>query len=242
MKKTLLPIAVLATVLAIMAIPSARPMQASAEDKQMVNATLPSFNGAVEWLNSKPLTGAELRGKVVLVEFWTYTCVNWLRTLPYVRAWAKKYHDKGLVVIGVHTPEFGFEKNLDNIRRAMKEMHIEYPVAVDSNYAIWNAFGNEYWPAMYFIDAQGRIRHHHFGEGDYEQSERIIQQLLVEAGSHGVGNGLVSVDPKGLEAAADWSDLKSEENFLGFERTENFASPGGVVANQRHVYEVPADA
>ncbi len=181
-----------------------------------------------------------MRGKVVLVEFWTYTCVNWLRTLPYVRAWAAKYHDKGLVVIGVHTPEFGFEKNLDNIRRAMKEMQIAYPVAVDSNYAIWNAFGNEYWPAMYFIDAQGRIRHHHFGEGDYEQSERTIQQLLVEAGNHGVGNGLVSVDPKGLEAAADWSDLKSEENFLGFERTENFASPGGVVTNQRHGYEVPA--
>ncbi|MGB8907514.1 MAG: thioredoxin family protein [Candidatus Cybelea sp.] len=241
MKKTLLSIAALATVLAIIAIPSARPMPASAEDKQMVNATLPSFNGAVEWLNSKPLTGAELRGKVVLVEFWTYTCVNWLRTLPYVRAWAAKYHDKGLVVIGVHTPEFGFEKNLDNVRQAMKEMHIEYPVAIDSNYAIWNAFGNEYWPAMYFIDAQGRIRHHHFGEGDYDQSERIIQQLLVEAGNHGVGNGLVSVDPKGLEAAADWSDLKSEENFLGFERTQNFASPGGVVANQRHVYEVPAE-
>jgi thiol-disulfide isomerase/thioredoxin len=240
MKKALLPIALLATVLAIVAIPVARPMQASAEDKQMTNATLPSFSGAVEWLNSKPLTGAELRGKVVLVEFWTYTCVNWLRTLPYVRAWAKKYQDKGLVVIGVHTPEFGFEKNLDNVRQAMKEMRIDYPVAVDSNYAIWNAFGNEYWPALYFIDAQGRIRHHHFGEGDYEQSERVIQQLLVEAGNNGVGNGLVSVDPKGLEAAADWSDLKSAENFLGFERTENFVSPGGVVANQRHVYEVPA--
>jgi thiol-disulfide isomerase/thioredoxin len=240
MKKALLPIAILATVLAIIAIPSARPTPVSAEDKHMTNATLPSLGGAVEWLNSKPLTGAELRGKVVLVEFWTYTCVNWLRTLPYVRAWAEKYHDKGLVVIGVHTPEFGFEKNLANIRRAMKEMQIEYPVAVDSNYAIWNAFGNEYWPAMYFIDAQGRIRHHHFGEGDYEQSERIIQQLLVEAGNHEVGSGLVSVDPKGLEAAADWSDLKSAENFLGFERTENFASPGGVAANQRHVYEVSA--
>jgi thiol-disulfide isomerase/thioredoxin len=241
MKKALLRIAALATILAMVAIPSARPMPAAAEDKQMVNATLPSLNGAVEWLNSKPLTGAELRGKIVLVEFWTYTCVNWLRTLPYVRAWAAKYHDKGLVVIGVHTPEFGFEKNLDNVGRAMKEMRIEYPVAIDSNYAIWNAFGNEYWPAMYFIDAQGRIRHHHFGEGDYEQSERIIQQLLVEAGNAGIGNGLVSVDPKGLEAAADWSDLKSAENFLGFERTEDFVSPGGVVANQRHVYEVPAE-
>jgi thiol-disulfide isomerase/thioredoxin len=235
----LLTIAVLAAVAASIALPIAQPMRASAEDNRMAIETLPSFNGAVEWFNSKPLTGAELRGKVVLVEFWTYTCVNWLRTLPYVRAWAEKYRDKGLVVIGVHTPEFGFEKKLDNIRRAIKEMRIEYPVAIDSNYAIWNAFGNQYWPAIYFIDAQGRIRHHHFGEGDYEQSERVIQKLLVEAGNHGIGNGLVSVDPKGLEVAADWSDLESAENFLGFERTENFASPGGVVPNQRRLYSVP---
>jgi thiol-disulfide isomerase/thioredoxin len=215
----------------MVAIPVTTTAQASASA---------SFGGAVEWLNSKPLTIAELRGKVVLVEFWTYTCVNWLRTLPYVRAWAEKYRDKGLVVIGVHTPEFAFEKNVDNIRRAMKEMRIEYPVAVDSNYAIWNAFGNEYWPAMYFIDARGRIRHHHFGEGNYEQSERVIQQLLVEAGNHDVGTELVTVDPRGLEVAADWSDEKSPETFLGFERTVNFASAGGVVANERHVYTVPA--
>jgi thiol-disulfide isomerase/thioredoxin len=232
-------IAALAAGVASIALPIARPKPASAEENRMANATLPSFDGAVEWLSSKPLTGAELRGKVVLVEFWTYTCVNWLRTLPYVRAWAEKYREKGLVVIGVHTPEFGFEKNLDNIRRAMKEMRIEYPVAVDSNYAIWNAFGNQYWPAMYFIDAQGRIRHHHFGEGDYEQSERTIQQLLVETGNREIGKGLVSVDPKGLEVAADWSELESPENFLGFERTENFASPGGVVANQRRLYSLP---
>ena len=206
----------------------------------MVRDTLPSFTGAVEWLNSKPLTPAALRGKVVLVQFWTYTCVNWLRTLPYVRAWAEKYKDKGLVVIGVHTPEFGFEKNIDNIRRAMKEMGIEYPVAIDSNYALWNAFGNEYWPALYLIDARGRIRRHHFGEGDYEQSERAIQQLLVEAGNRDIGNGLVSVDPRGLEVAADWNDVGSPENFLGYDRTENFASPGGAVANKRHVYGDPA--
>ena len=206
----------------------------------MVHETLPSFAGAVGWLNSKPLTPAGLRGKVVLVQFWTYTCVNWLRTLPYVRAWAEKYKDKGLVVIGVHTPEFGFEKNIDNIRRAMKEMGIEYPVAIDSNYALWNAFGNEYWPALYLIDARGRIRRHHFGEGDYEQSERAIQQLLVEAGNRDIGNGLVSVDPRGLEVAADWNDVGSPENFLGYDRTENFASPGGAVADKRHVYGGPA--
>lgn len=205
----------------------------------MVEETLPSLD-AVEWFNSKPLTPAALRGKVVLVQFWTYTCVNWLRTLPYVRAWAEKYKEKGLVVIGVHTPEFGFEKNLDNVRQAMKEMRIEYPVAIDSNYAIWNAFVNQYWPALYFFDARGRLRHHHFGEGDYEQSERVIQRLLIEAGNGGIGNGHVSVDPRGLEVAADWDDVRSPENFLGYERTENFASSGGAVANERHAYGVPA--
>ena len=206
----------------------------------MIGRTLPPFYGAVEWLNSKPLTPAELRGKVVLVQFWTYTCVNWLRTLPYVRAWAERYGDKGLVVIGVHTPEFGFEKNLDNIRGAMKDMHIEYPVAVDSNYAIWSAFENKYWPALYVLDAHGRIRYQHFGEGEYEQSERVIQKLLTAAGNRNVSNALVSVDPHGLEVAADWSDVRSPENFLGYDRTKNFASPGGVVANERHVYDIPA--
>jgi thiol-disulfide isomerase/thioredoxin len=215
------------------------PAQVSAENVDMTNQTLPSFAGAVAWLNSKPLTGAELRGKVVLVQFWTYTCVNWSRTLPYVRAWAAKYKDKGLIVIGVHTPEFSFEKNIDNIRQAINVMDIVYPVAVDSNYAIWNAFNNEYWPALYFVDANGRIRHEQFGEGDYDKSERVIQQLLVEAGNHNVGNGLVSVDPTGLEVAADWSDERSPETYLGYQRTENFASPGGIVADARRVYEVP---
>ena len=203
-----------------------------------VEGRLPSFAGAIEWLNSKPLTPAELRGKVVLVQFWTYTCVNWLRTLPYVRAWAEKYKDKGLVVIGVHTPEFGFEKNLDNIRQAMKEMRVDYPVAVDSNYAIWNAFRNEYWPAEYVIDAQGHIRYHQFGEGAYDETERVIQQLLAEGGYHDIGNGLVAVDPQGLEVGADWNDLKSPENFLGYERTNGFASPGAVL-NKPHVYASP---
>jgi thiol-disulfide isomerase/thioredoxin len=205
-----------------------------------VEGDLPSLGGATEWLNSKPLTPGALRGKVVLVQFWTYTCVNWLRTLPYVRAWTEKYNDKGLVVVGVHTPEFAFEKTPANIRRAIQDMGIAYPVAVDSNYGIWTAFGNEYWPALYFIDAQGRIRHHHFGEGEYEQSEHVLQQLLIEAGNRGIDNGLVSVAPRGLEVAADWDTLKSPETYVGYERTENFASPGGPVANERHVYGAPA--
>ena len=187
-----------------------------------VEGSFPSLSGAVTWFNSKPLTPAELRGKVVLVEFWTYTCVNWLRTLPYERAWAEKYKDQGLVVIGVHTPEFSFEKDLDNIQRAMREMNITFPVAVDSNYAIWNAFDNNYWPAMYFIDTQGRIRHHHYGEGGYDESEHVIQSLLAEAGQKKVPQGLVSVDPRGLEVAADWPDVQSPENYLGSERTAGF--------------------
>jgi thiol-disulfide isomerase/thioredoxin len=213
----------------------------SAKERNMqVGEALPSFAGAVEWFNAKPLTATGLRGKVVLVQFWTYTCVNWLRTLPYVRAWAEKYKDPGLVVIGVHTPEFGFEKNLDNIQRAIKEMGIVYPVAVDSNYAIWNAFGNHYWPALYLADARGRIRYQHFGEGDYEESERVIQRLLVEAGSRGVASGLVTVQPHGLEVAANWDDVESPETFLGYDRTEKFVSPGGVIPNERHVYGAPS--
>jgi thiol-disulfide isomerase/thioredoxin len=164
---------------------------------------LPALDGAIGWLNSAALTAASLRGKVVLIEFWTYTCINWRRTLPYVRAWSLKYKDQGLVVIGVHTPEFEFEKQLDNVRQATGEMRIEYPVAVDSNYAIWRAFRNEYWPALYFIDAQGRIRHHQFGEGDYAQSERVLQELLTEARGAAVSGDLVSVDAGGFEAAAE---------------------------------------
>jgi len=205
-----------------------------------IEGELPSLDGALAWLNSPPLTPADLRGKVVLIEFWTYTCVNWLRTLPYVRAWAGKYRDHGLAVIGVHTPEFSFEHDIDNVRRAAKEMRVEYPIAIDSNYAIWNAFNNEYWPALYFVDAQGHIRHHHFGEGEYERSELVIQQLLAAAGADGIGHGLVSVDPRGLEVPADWDDVKSEENFLAYERTENFASPGGAMLNKRRVYTTPA--
>ena len=170
---------------------------------------LASLERADAWLNSPPLTAPALRGKVVLVHFWTYTCINWLRTQSYLRAWADKYKDQGLVVIGVHTPEFRFEKNIDNVRREAKALRVDYPVAVDSEYVIWRAFNNNYWPAQYFIDAQGRVRHTHFGEGSYDQSEMVIQRLLMEAGAGDVGDGLVSVEPRGFEVAADWASLKS---------------------------------
>ncbi|MDZ8025359.1 MAG: redoxin family protein [Nostoc sp. DedQUE11] len=212
----------------------------SATPELPIEGELPSFVGAIAWLNSQPLTVDGLRGKVVLINFWTYTCINWLRQLPYVRAWAEKYKDRGLAVIGVHTPEFEFEKNIDNVRRALTEMKIDYPIAVDNDYAVWRAFGNHYWPALYFIDTQGRIRHHQFGEGKYEQSERVIQQLLSESGTSRVGQEMVEVDARGFEVAADWDSLKSPENYLGYERTENLASPAGVVLNKRHLYTVPA--
>ena len=202
---------------------------------------LPSFDGATGWLNSEPLTPAGLHGKVVLADFWTYTCINWLRQLPYLRAWAAKYSGHGLAVIGLHTPEFSFEHNADNVRRAVQDMRITYPVATDNNYAVWGAFGNHYWPALYFADAQGRIRHHHFGEGEYGQSEMVIQQLLAEAGSTGAGTGLVSADTRGLEVPADWASLRSPENYTGYQRTENFASPGGAAPGKPHVYTAPTE-
>lgn len=176
---------------------------------------LASLSHANAWLNSPPLTAEGLRGKVVLVNVWTYTCINWLRQLPYVRAWAEKYKDHGLVVIGVHSPEFAFEKDIDNVRQAVKTRGISYPVAIDSGFEIWRAFDNHYWPALYFIDAQGRVRHSQFGEGQYDQSEMVIQRLLAEAGNAGAGDELVSVDAQGPEAAADWGSLKSPENYLG---------------------------
>jgi thiol-disulfide isomerase/thioredoxin len=185
-----------------------------------VEGTLPSFDGATEWLNSPPLTPSGLRGTVVLVGFWTYTCVNWLRQLPYLRAWAQKYADRGLVVIGVHTPEFSFERDLDNVLRAVADSGIDYPVAVDSDYRVWNAFANHYWPALYFADAQGRIRHHQFGEGEYQRSEMVIQRLLAEAGSSGWDQGPAPVDARGAQAPADWADVRSAENYTGYQRTE----------------------
>lgn len=200
---------------------------------------LASLERADAWLNSPPMTAPDLRGKVVLIDFWTYTCVNWLRTLPYVRAWHEKYRDRGLVVIGVHAPEFEFEKNLENVRWAVKDMRVDHPVAVDNDHAIWRAFRNQYWPALYFIDAQGRVRHHHFGEGGYEQSEMVIQRLLVEAGASDLADDMVSVDPRGLEVAADWRTLKSPEAYLGFQRGQGFASPGGALLNNSRMYELP---
>lgn len=225
--------------------PSAReettlPSMTPAAVKLPVEGELPSFGGATLWLNSKPLTAADLRGRVVLVEFWTYTCIYWLRQLPYVRAWAEKYEASGLVVIGVHTPEFEFEKTVENVRRAAKDLRVDFPIAVDSDGAIWRAFRNQYWPALYFIDAQGRIRHHHFGEGEYERSEKIIQQLLAEAGSARNGHELVSVDARGAEAAADWANLRSPETYVRLRRIERFASPGRPVPQTSHAYAAPA--
>ena len=200
---------------------------------------LPSFDGATAWLNSEPLTGDALAGRVVLVSFGTYTCINWIRSLPYVRAWAEKYASHGLAVVGVQTPEFEFEEDLGNVRRAIKEMDVRYPVAVDNDYAVWQAFNNQYWPALYFVDSHGRIRHHHFGEGDYEQSEMVLQMLLREAGAD-VEQGLVRIAPKGVEAAADWASLGSPESYVGYGRAVGLASPEGVVPDERHVYSAPA--
>ena len=202
-----------------------------------VEGTMPSLDGAVEWLNSKPLTAEALRGKVVLVDFWTYSCINCLRTIPYVRAWAEKYKNDGLVVIGVHTPEFAFEKQPANVKKAVADLKIDYPVAIDNNYAIWRAFDNMYWPAHYFIDAQGRIRHHHFGEGEYAKSEEVIRQLLREAGKN-VPEQLTDVRGTGAEAAPDMANIKSPETYLGYDRAENFMSPGGAVRDESHDYVV----
>jgi thiol-disulfide isomerase/thioredoxin len=211
----------------------------SRETRLPIEGELPSLGGATGWLNSAALTAADLRGKVVLFDFWTYTCINWLRALPYTRAWAEKYKDQGVVVIGVHTPEFSVEHDPAGVARAAKQLRVEYPIAIDNDYAIWGAFENQYWPALYVVDAQGRIRYHHFGEGDYAQSERIIQQLLAEAGRGDVGHDLVTVDARGVEAAADWGNLKSPENYVGYARTENFASRGGAVPDRRRLYAVP---
>ena len=204
-----------------------------------IEGELPSLVGATGWLNSQPLSTADLQGKVVLVDFWTYTCINWLRTLSYIRAWAEKYEEQGLVVIGVHTPEFPFEQDVENVREAANDMRVEYPVALDSDYAIWGAFNNRYWPAAYVADAQGRIRHHRFGEGGYEELERVIQRLLGEAGRGGVADELVSVAADGFEAHADWANLESPETYLGYEQAQNFASPGGISPSEARTYVAP---
>ena len=201
-----------------------------------VEGPLPSLCGASEWLNSKPLTAEDLKGKVVLVDFWTYSCINCLRSIPCVRAWAEKYRDHGLVVIGVHAPEFAFERNVDNVRKAVATLKISYPVAIDNEYMIWRAFENEYWPAHYFIDAKGQIRHQHFGEGDYDESERTLQKLLAEAGDSQVPTGIVAVNASGAEAASVKADVESPETYLGYNRIDHFISPGSVVQDESHVY------
>jgi hypothetical protein len=209
-----------------------------------VERELPSFDGATAWLNSDPLSASALRSRPVVVNFCTYSCINWIRQLPYVRAWAQKYDGDGLVVVGVHTPEFSFERGVERVRNAAREMMVSYPIALDSEYAIWQAFENQYWPALYFADAQGRIRHHHFGEGDYERSELVIRQLLEEAATSGTGRAggaSAAVDASGVEAAADWDTLGSPETYLGYARAERLASSTSEPALDRaNEYTAPA--
>jgi thiol-disulfide isomerase/thioredoxin len=203
------------------------------------HGNIPSFAGATGWLNSPPLTPAALRGKVVLIDIWTFTCVNWLRTLPYVRAWADRYRDQGLVVIGVSDPEFPFEHDVDNVRNAAKAMRVSYPIAIDNDFVIWRALMNQYWPAVYLVDAQGRIRFRHFGEGAYEETEKAIRELLVEAGHKDLGEKLATPTPQGPEVAADYATLQSPESYVGAERAEGFASTESPVVDARHTYSLP---
>jgi len=196
----------------------------------------PDLSGAVAWLNSKPLSASALRGKVVLIDFWTYSCINCLRALPYVEGWAAKYKNAGLVVIGVHTPEFAFEKERANVEKAVRDLKVSYPVAIDSDYKIWQAFHNQYWPAHYFIDGKGRIRYHHFGEGEYGESERVIQELLKENGAGSLTAGTISVSGDGAEAAPDKGDNRSPETYIGYERAQQFASSEPIAQDARRVY------
>ena len=209
------------------------------ETELPVEGHLPSFDGATGWLNSEPLTPEGLRGRVVLVDFWTYTCINWLRTAPYVRAWEVKYRDQGLTVIGVHTPEFGFEHDVDNVTARSRGFGVEYPIAVDSDYGVWEAFANHFWPALYIADAEGRIRYHHFGEGEYAMAEMVVQQLLLESGGEGVDPDLVSVEPRGFEVPGDWRTLRSPETYVAYGRSAGFASPAPTRFNEPYPYPEP---
>jgi len=204
-----------------------------------VEGHLPPFDDATGWLNSEPLTPLGLRGRVVAVDFWTYTCINWLRTAPYVRAWHAKYRDLGLTVIGVHTPEFGFEHDLDNVTTRSRGFGVEYPIALDSDYGVWQAFANHFWPALYVADVEGRIRYHHFGEGEYAMAEMVVQQLLLEAGVEGIDPDLVSVEPAGFEVPADWRTLRSPETYLAYGRSAGFASPERARSGEPHTYSEP---
>ncbi|WP_411960088.1 cytochrome c biogenesis protein DipZ [Pseudomonas mandelii] len=225
---------------AMMAAGGAMKMSAKAPGALPIEGNLPPLDGAVQWLNSPPLTAQALKGKVVLVDFWTYSCINCLRTLPYVKAWAEKYRDQGLVVIGVHAPEFAFERDVGNVTKAMKDLGINYPVAIDNDYKIWRAFNNEYWPAHYFADAQGRIRYHHFGEGEYAESERVIQQLLREAGASKVADGLIKANATGVQLAPDMNEVQSPETYVGYQRAEHFVPQTGLVPDKVSAYSTPA--
>jgi thiol-disulfide isomerase/thioredoxin len=238
-----LKLRLLALVAVICFLPAASQAAAAAQEPASIvgSSPLPGLSGATEWLNSRPLTANDLKGKVVLVDFWAYSCINCLRSVPYIRAWADKYKDSGLVVIGVHTPEFDFEKQLPNVQRAVKKFGITYPVALDSNYAIWNAFHNQYWPAHYFIDAKGKVRYEHFGEGEYDQSERWIQGLLKEANAKPMPESMVSVQGQGIEAAADMKDVRSPETYIGYARADHFGSPEGMVREADQLYSIPDD-
>ncbi|HVO46484.1 MAG TPA: cytochrome c biogenesis protein DipZ [Steroidobacteraceae bacterium] len=219
----------------------AEPTSGSTTLELPVEGQLPALDGATLWLNSQPLTREALRGKVVLIDFWTYSCINCLRALPYVKGWYDKYKGQGLVVIGVHAPEFAFEKDPDNVRRAVRDLGVTYPVALDNDYAIWRSFNNQYWPAHYFIDTQGRIRAHHFGEGEYDRSEAILRTLLSEAGSQQLPTaGIESVSAAGVEAAADLANVQSPETYVGYARAENFSSPSGFMPDQTNLYQAPA--
>jgi thiol-disulfide isomerase/thioredoxin len=232
---------------AMMSVPLSRPgllrsivhRLAGEQPALPVEGNLASFAGATGWLNSEPLTPEGLRGRVVLVDFWTYTCVNWLRTLPYVRTWAAKYGDAGLTVVGVHTPEFGFERDVDNIIAAARDFGVGYPIAVDSDYAVWGAFENHYWPAVYIADVDGQIRYHHFGEGEYAATEMVIQQLLLDAGSGDIDQDLVMVDPHGLEVAADWRSVQSPETYLGYRQSRGFEQDNVARFDEPSVYTAP---
>ena len=222
------------------AMGGAMAMQGSAHAHLPVEGELPPLTGAVAWLNSPPLTAEQLRGKVVLVDFWTYSCINCLRTLPYLRAWYERYKDHGLLIIGVHSPEFAFEKNEANVRRAVRDLDIRYPVAIDNDYAIWRAFDNQYWPAHYFVDASGQIRGHHFGEGGYQESEDLIRELLTQAGAGELPPPTSVTNPQGIEAAPDVADVASPETYVGYERAQHFAAAGGVVRDAPAVYAAPS--
>jgi thiol-disulfide isomerase/thioredoxin len=238
MKMRLSAVVAIAAVLSCMAV-SLPQIEAQEPPSIVGSSPLYGLSAATGWINSTPLTAKQLKGKVVLVDFWDYSCINCIRAVPYVRAWAEKYKDSGLVVIGVHTPEFDIEKQMPNVQKAVNKFGITYPVAVDNDYAVWNAFHNQYWPAHYFIDAKGKVRYEHFGEGEYDQSERWIQELLKEANAKPMPVSMVSVHGQGVQAAADTNDVLSPETYIGYARTDHFTSPGGIKREAEQLYAEP---